>query len=408
MLRHAGRIFVFGKADARRPADESLRPPCVRPEPRDERRPSADGEDERATAEGTDAAVVANVVGNEEKLLAVEGAERIARVGEPVLVEGARQIIETPSAMKSAARGPGGCSALATPWSGVGLGPEENLVRGAADRAVLFERSSGSPMTMTRAWIFLMLVGCSSGVADSVGSAESELTPGTLAQAQAATIFVYYGPRAGVPGTTCPACADSVVDLVTRLGYRVERVYADQVTFANLARARLFVWPGGGDDSDATFDEFRAASARGHDNVAELRRWVHDGGGRYLGLCMGAYLAGHSPQGRVFDLLNGADTDAEAESSDLASHAVTVRFTASPATPHHAYYQAGPYFTEVPRPGGVGALRDHAPRRRDGELLGSGHRRRCRPAFRGERGLVRRLRTEGWPAHGGVGTLHVA
>ncbi len=164
---------------------------------------------------------------------------------------------------------------------------------------------------------------------------------------RSADVFVYDGPHAGHPGTTCRECADTVVRRVKALGYTVERVYADQITTAILGQTRLFVWPGGNDDSDATFDEFRAASAPHHDNVAELRQWVNEGAGRYLGLCMGAYLAGHTPEGRVFDMLNGADAEAEAGDADFASHAVVVRLTSAPAKTRTAYYQAGPYFTEA-------------------------------------------------------------
>ncbi|WP_251269206.1 BPL-N domain-containing protein, partial [Enterobacter hormaechei] len=66
------------------------------------------------------------------------------------------------------------------------------------------------------------------------------------------------------------------------------------------SRYRAYVQPGGGQDIDA------AMAAVGEEGAAVIRRFV-DAGGTYIGLCMGAYLAGASHLG-----LLAQDLDAEA------------------------------------------------------------------------------------------------
>ena len=66
------------------------------------------------------------------------------------------------------------------------------------------------------------------------------------------------------------------------------------VNAATLARASLYVQPGGGNDFTAAWRSVKTYTG-------PLREFIHDGG-RYLGICMGGYLAGSGPG---YDLLPG-------------------------------------------------------------------------------------------------------
>jgi glutamine amidotransferase-like uncharacterized protein len=95
------------------------------------------------------------------------------------------------------------------------------------------------------------------------------------------------------------------------------------------------VQPGGGDDLDGAW---RAVKSFG----GPLREWLHNGG-RYLGICMGAYLAGEDPG---WGLLPG-DT-----AEYVGSRGATVRTTRDTVVgvrwrghQRHMYFQDGPYFT---------------------------------------------------------------
>lgn len=104
--------------------------------------------------------------------------------------------------------------------------------------------------------------------------------------------LVYRG-RASLPG--CPEAAADVLR-GSPLGFGVRYVGEDDLTPRTLASAVLYVQPGGGDLKPA-WRRLRRASPAVRDFVAS--------GGRYLGFCLGGYLAGHSPG---FGLLEG-DTD---------------------------------------------------------------------------------------------------
>jgi glutamine amidotransferase-like uncharacterized protein len=110
------------------------------------------------------------------------------------------------------------------------------------------------------------------------------------------------------------------------------------VDAATLARATLYVQPGGGQDFTGSW-----STVKGY--AGPLRSFVH-GGGRYLGICMGGYLAGSGPG---FDLLPGNCADytdtqgAEVQGADDA--VITVRWPGAAGGPtRRIYYQDGPYF----------------------------------------------------------------
>jgi hypothetical protein len=107
--------------------------------------------------------------------------------------------------------------------------------------------------------------------------------------------LVYRGPA------SCDGCAESVAALLRTSPAKFTTEYCGphettQLTAANLARATLYAQPGGG-DLDPGWAAMRPYAGAIRDYV---RR-----GGRYLGFCLGGYLAGATPG---FDLLPG-DTD---------------------------------------------------------------------------------------------------
>ena len=109
------------------------------------------------------------------------------------------------------------------------------------------------------------------------------------------TALVYRGP-ASVPG-----CPEAVASLLAepRWGLDVRFVGPHEalpLTERTLADAELYAQPGGG--------TLRRGWRRMRRHRRAVRSYVH-GGGRYLGFCLGAYLAGESPG---FGLLPG-DTD---------------------------------------------------------------------------------------------------
>jgi glutamine amidotransferase-like uncharacterized protein len=186
---------------------------------------------------------------------------------------------------------------------------------------------------------------------DTISSADDELqrAPG------AADVYVYDGPNGGKgrDDASCHDCAETALKLARRLGYRAEYIRANQITEKQLSQARLFLWPGGQDDTDRDFDQFVAAGrAKGIDNVGALKKWVA-GGGRYLGVCAGAYLAAFDSAGnKTLDILGGTVADDERPlpngDPDDIGHPILVSVrgaTSALDAPHVVDHQAGPYFS---------------------------------------------------------------
>ncbi len=101
--------------------------------------------------------------------------------------------------------------------------------------------------------------------------------------------LIYRGPA------TCEGCPESVAALL-KSSYKIvyagpeEKVDVDEET---LSIAKLYVQPGG-DDLDDSWPHVRQYAK-------PIRKYVKNGG-RYLGICLGGYLAGTEPG---FDLLPG-------------------------------------------------------------------------------------------------------
>jgi glutamine amidotransferase-like uncharacterized protein len=144
--------------------------------------------------------------------------------------------------------------------------------------------------------------------------------------------LVYRGPAA------YPDCSDAAAALLrsTTTPLRVEFCGPDEDLPLNrktLDTAVLYAQPGGGTLSDGWRDMRRYAG--------DIRDWTK-AGGRYLGFCLGGYLAGATPG---FGLLPG-DTDQYIASRQASVHTekdtlVTVNWRGQDRT---MYFQDGPTF----------------------------------------------------------------
>jgi hypothetical protein len=144
--------------------------------------------------------------------------------------------------------------------------------------------------------------------------------------------LVYRGP-ASIPG--CPEAAAALLES-SRWGFDVRYVGPDEdlpLSPRALTGATVYAQPGGGtlDDGYRHVRHIRAA----------IRQFVHSGG-RYLGFCLGGYLAGATPG---FALLPG-DTDQYIASTaaTVGSEDDTLVQVCWRGRPRTLYFQDGPYF----------------------------------------------------------------
>lgn len=144
--------------------------------------------------------------------------------------------------------------------------------------------------------------------------------------------LVYRGPA------TTDACAAAAAALLrgTRWGFDVHYVGPHErvpLEAQSLQSAALYVQPGGG--------ELEPAYRHLHIHTDTIRTYIR-GGGRYLGICLGGYLAGATPG---FDLLPGdADRYIDSPQATVAhphDAVIAVRWRTSM---RHLYFQDGPYF----------------------------------------------------------------
>lgn len=189
----------------------------------------------------------------------------------------------------------------------------------------------------------------SAGSSDRRSSAPSNRKPGVSSTSVPSKpdlplALVYRGPAA------CRGCAEAVVSLLESGPSPFRTAYCgpdEQLPLSgeSLAGASLYAQPGGGDDLDAAWVAVRPFAS-------ELRNWIRKGG-RYVGFCMGGFLAGSDPG---FSLLPG-DSGEYISSTGATVHSdedaiVTVRWGGSERA---IYFQGGPCFS-VPRGDGVSIL----------------------------------------------------
>ncbi|MET7641962.1 BPL-N domain-containing protein [Streptomyces sp. NPDC005438] len=171
-------------------------------------------------------------------------------------------------------------------------------------------------------------VGAVAVLAPAVGCA-GEADAGRAGRAE--RVLVYRGP------TSLEGCPESAAALLRRAlpGARVAYCGPGEsvpLTRAELARATLYVQPGGGDLAPA-WRELRPYAPL-------LRSWVR-GGGQYLGICLGGYLAGRPGldllPGRVERYLDAPDASVPDERDTV----VAVRWR---GRRRRMYFQDGPRF----------------------------------------------------------------
>ncbi|MGW3497331.1 BPL-N domain-containing protein [Streptomyces sp. NPDC001020] len=144
--------------------------------------------------------------------------------------------------------------------------------------------------------------------------------------------LVYRGPASS------PGCPEAVAELLAAAPWDLDVRFTGPheelpLTAESLSRALVYAQPGGGTLSPA-YRKLR----RQRDAIRDFVR----GGGRYLGFCLGAYLAGATPG---FDLLPG-DSDQYISAPGCTVHhdgntLVEVVWRGLPRT---VFFQDGPYF----------------------------------------------------------------
>lgn len=182
---------------------------------------------------------------------------------------------------------------------------------------------------------FAFLVVFSASIAPSCANANSNLV----------RVAVYRGPA------SCDDCAETAKKAIERLGaqYRVDFVGAAEkidITPANLSLYDVYVQPGGGQDIPAALNSF------GDKRVEAIRRYV-ESGGRYLGLCMGAYLASGSGFGLVQQELDSEIGRPGFPVRTIDSTAIKIRW-AGKSKP--IFYQDGPYMMKAKRDPGFRSI----------------------------------------------------
>lgn len=191
-------------------------------------------------------------------------------------------------------------------------------------------------------------------------------------------VAVYRGPAG------CDDCSETVRTALEHLDprYRVDFIgpqEAIDITPATLRRYALYVQPGGGQDIPAALDSLGKA------RVTALRDYVAQGG-RYLGLCMGAYLADANNLALIPEELDSEVGRPGFPVTTIDDAAVAVRWA---GRDDQVFYQDGPYLP--PSHARLRDARDLRQRRhRRGALcLRSGGGRPQRPPSRSRRQLVR-------------------
>ncbi|MEU4586265.1 BPL-N domain-containing protein [Kitasatospora aureofaciens] len=155
--------------------------------------------------------------------------------------------------------------------------------------------------------------------------------------------LVYRGPAA------CDGCPEAAHDMLETDGFTVRYIGPDeQARFGPdaLSGAALYVQPGGTNGQEVS--TAWSLLQRDPGFSPELVRSYVRGGGHYLGLCMGGYLAGSEPgygllpgdSGQYISSRNAAVTDEQ-------DHLLDVLWRGQP---QKMYFQDGPYF-DVDGPG---------------------------------------------------------
>lgn len=161
--------------------------------------------------------------------------------------------------------------------------------------------------------------------------------------------LVYRGPAA------CRGCPEALADLLRSSRWRFDVDYVGDnealtTTKDTLATAELYAQPGGGNSVKRAYRLTKR-------NAETIRDYIRSGG-RYLGICMGGYLAGHW---RGFGLLPG-DTDQFITSpgADVTKKKDTLVKVDWRGQRHNMFFQDGPIFQLSTASPGVTVLARYA------------------------------------------------
>ncbi|KVQ26240.1 BPL-N domain-containing protein [Burkholderia cepacia] len=149
--------------------------------------------------------------------------------------------------------------------------------------------------------------------------------------------LVYRGPAA------CDGCPETIARRLRESEHKFRVLYVGpaekrRITPAVLSGAALYVQPGGGQDIPG------AAASIGKDAIEAVRHYVSNGG-RYLGICMGAYLAGDPGFGLVAGEI---DSEVDRPRSTLHGIADTVTPVVWRGKKRWIYFQDGAMLPAAP------------------------------------------------------------
>lgn len=140
--------------------------------------------------------------------------------------------------------------------------------------------------------------------------------------------LIYRGPG------TCPGCPEAAAEIATQLQLPIRYVEPGGLTANTFANAAVYIQAGGDDSLDIK-------KALSNQEILALKKYIASGG-RYWGLCAGAYFAGQTldDRGRV-EGLKIVPGDAEPYKHSHEAHLETVNWQGQP---RQMYLQDAPRF----------------------------------------------------------------
>ncbi|MCW3465973.1 BPL-N domain-containing protein [Chitinophaga nivalis] len=190
------------------------------------------------------------------------------------------------------------------------------------------------PMSGIRLMLFLLiaitLASCTKS--RSAIPVPMENSKGNLNKGDTIRVAIYRGIA------SCNRCSQTVKSAIEKMGFisKIDFVGPNEqidITDKTLSRYDIYVQPGGGQDIAGAFGDLDGVRA------VAIRNFVARGG-RYLGLCMGAYLAGVSYIGLIDD-----DLDSEVKRPGFPVRTIEDASVVVDWQGHEEYifYQDGPY-----------------------------------------------------------------
>nr|WP_257469519.1 BPL-N domain-containing protein [Pantoea allii] len=138
----------------------------------------------------------------------------------------------------------------------------------------------------------------------------------------------------------CKGCSEMVVKALANTGLNIVISYIGEneklkLNRQNLKKFELYIQPGGGQDIPAAYD------AIGDEGAEALRDFVRSGN-RYLGLCMGAYLADKDWIGLINVPLDSEVGRPGSNATDEGDYTLSIRWGSREES---VYFQDGPYLS---------------------------------------------------------------